>query len=517
MKKRGGLPMRIANFDFLSPDAQLNIGGRASLPTVAGSAMSLVCLAIMSMLTWSIMSSYFDKSSPKIITKTKSTAVSPSIEMGKYRHFPIVFFSFTNGEAMNWDQLSEYVYPVFIHTEFNSNPDGTHRYKHTKFQLVPCSKLYLDGKLDSVKVGNEGYVKSNYLKTGFCVDTKGKKISMGNQKNTANPPNDFGLYFFPCTKTDNTCKEASELNQIYFEIATPKAIEDFSNHANPIQYYTRREEFLYITYQQSTSQFIWLNHNKILESGGLMSQKTIKHEYTSIESEYSSVFMRDPAETTCLISNTDSCIPYYTLRFRATNLEIETTREYKGLLESISEVGGMLFIVMLVFKSVCGIYHQLTLRQHLIREVFAVSSKKGIEYDKAAERLDRSLDIINILKDLHLIKALLVAGLERQKNDDIKINVKEEVNILEELTGRRIIEMTQTSPPDLNPTTIIPPTDGSPRGGSEDESHQQEVMSLDSSALELDSSNKTRTLLQGSNNFTGIADSKSKTGSFLFE
>ena len=120
-----------------------------------------------------------------------------------------------------------------------------------------------------------------------------------------------------------------------------------------------------------------------------MSQKTIKHEYTSIESEYSSVFMRDPAETTCLISNTDSCIPYYTLRFRATNLEIETTREYKGLLESISEVGGMLFIVMLLFKSVCGIYHQLAVRQHLIREVFAVSSKKGIEYDKAVERFEK--------------------------------------------------------------------------------------------------------------------------------
>ncbi len=115
---------------------------------------------------------------------------------------------------------------------------------------------------------------------------------------------------------------------------------------------------------------------------------------------------------------------------------IRITREYKGIVESISEVGGMIDIIYLLFSFIYGFYYQRALKANLVESIYNLkpvqsSQVKAIDTrskdqpavnlshpvgdqsqrekmrQDAMKEINRKLDIVQLSKELSALRALI--------------------------------------------------------------------------------------------------------------
>jgi hypothetical protein len=132
---------------------------------------------------------------------------------------------------------------------------------------------------------------------------------------------------------------------------------------------------------------------------------------------------------------TYSCIPYYSVEMIVSNTAIKVIREYKGIVESISEVGGMMDLIYLIFSVLYGFYYHGVLAAGIVERVYNLMPLKTIKtqgtrlprgtnssqvfpqspnvraeaekYRKIALRtINHKLDIVEISKELIALKAI---------------------------------------------------------------------------------------------------------------
>ena len=438
--------------DFLAPDLKLTFRGAYSFKTKIGVILSLVCLSISSILLFFIGSDYFDTSKPKVTQELIPLASQPSLNMKRDKKFPIVMLNFINGDPITKEELPKYFTIFMSHQSFNAKRAPIFKI----FDMVPCADLVNEGRTGTIEISHEGIVKTNYLKYGYCVDPGDDEASL----NLGGNPGDdeivvFGIY--PCMLGPQ-CKSKDEIKNLGYTVTVPKSYTNYGNYKNPVQYLTEKNEHEFVNFDVGLRQRYQFSKNTIYEFRGFLSGYSITNEFFG-ENKFSSNFWsRDRDQITC--NNTDemlrlSCVSYYSLELTVSSSSVKLTREYKGLIESVSEIGGMIELIMILFCLVYSFYHHSALEEEMVKEMYGFEKRSGwflssklrnmcpkkentkilnkldqmsgigadnfevvnrmngkerdqkILYRKATELTKNNLDIVEIAKDLLILRTLM--------------------------------------------------------------------------------------------------------------
>ena len=419
--------------DFLSKPIGLNVRGQPTVRTKVGTALSVVCLTLFASLSWVIVQNYMDTSRPVISYETQFMSVKELVDVKKSKMYPILFFVRNDVEFLSPEEISKYVHPVIAHIVYKKDEDGNEYQVATHLKMVPCKELIARGKTDTIVADTEGYVKTTYPKHGYCVDDEGQRITLGGEE-VKHDWEAFEVVLYPCIQTDGSCKTAAQLAEFSSLITFPTPVTNFGNYKSPIKHLNDDNEFFGLSSSLSVVHYHNMRENKVMEERGFLSKLEVTHSFVSTEKSSMTIRARDPTATSCPNFDLISCSPYVMHVFMLTNNQMKVVRSYKGIVESISEIGGMVDLVYIVSVFLYSAYHAAAAKAYLVREVygiakprskFALFSKKTLaslppdgaagldlheQYRKAGERLDKDLDLVRILEEINTLKFFVLTS-----------------------------------------------------------------------------------------------------------
>ena len=415
--------------DFVSRPVGLNVRGKSTVHTKLGAVFSVACLALYATLSWVTITNYLDTSRPVISYESQSTKHKEKIDIKKSKLYPILFF-FDQVNYLAIDEVYQYVNPYILY--YRKPATGTAI--TARLKLVPCKELIAKGKTDTITANSEGFVKANYEKLGLCIDDEDKQITLGGME----VQDDFELFrvlLYPCTRTDGTCKSQTQLAKLALSVSFPTPQTNYGDYKSPIRYVTESNEFVGVSNVISVVNYHSLRVNEVVQERGFLSKLETTHHFVSIDKSTSQIRTRDANQITCNEAALSACTPYIIHNVIMTNNKMKIQRSYKGIVESISEIGGMIDLIYLVFMLLHSVYHGAVVKNFFIKEVYGVDKpasknnrccrKKTREtssdqleseaelqelYNKATDRLNKDLDIVRILQELNIIKYFLITN-----------------------------------------------------------------------------------------------------------
>ncbi len=427
--KKGPSFVSMVVFDFVSRPVGLNVRGKSTVHTKLGAIFSIVCLALYATLSWVTITNYLDTSRPVISYESQSTKHKEKIDVKKSKLYPILFF-FDQVNYLSIDEVYQYVNPYILYYRKPSVGAAV----TTRLKLVPCKELVARGKTDTITADSEGFVKANYEKLGLCVDDEGNQVTLGG----AEVSDDFELFrvlLYPCTRTDGTCKTQTQLAKLALSVSFPTPQTNFGDYKSPVRYVTESNEFVGVSNMISVVNYHSLRVNEVVQERGFLSKLQTTHHFVSIDKSTSQIRTRDATQITCSETALSACTPYIIHNVIMTNNKMKIQRSYKGIVESISEIGGMIDLIYLIFMILHSAYHGHVIKNFFIKEVYGVDKpasskprccrKKNREvssgqfeseaeqrelYNKATERLNKDLDMVKILQELNIIKYFLITN-----------------------------------------------------------------------------------------------------------
>ena len=432
-------PGRLFVLDFLAPDPKLLVLGKPSVSTMVGSVLSVVCLLIFVTLTYMIVSTYFDTSKPKISQEIVTMKNKPVIDFETDRHFPILFFYYKDTIYLEKLELQKFVHVTLGRYTYFKTPDGMERVEKQFYGLLPCIELQkTNPSTFSVELNSAN--RQNLLKTGYCFDTRGEKVTLGWDDPTITYQM-ITIDVLPCTLADG-CKSKEELLDLTYSLANPTAQTNFGDYENPVKFITEPEEYEYLSLELNPRNKFNYMRGEIYQEQGFLSTEILTHSFTTVNKLSYAFRSRDKEQITCTIEQVEdfSCVPYFSQEVVVSNNKIKIIREYKGLVESASEIGGMIDLVFLVFYSVYGFYQHRVYARRLIKTIYGIDEPlnkkrcfcckkrrmvthldsldedfkrdKELElFTKAKSSIERDMDLVEISKEinnLRLISSILL-------------------------------------------------------------------------------------------------------------
>ena len=448
----------IMNFDILTSDVRLTVGGKHHVPSKVGTCLSFVCLVLFSLLSYVSIASYFDTGKPKISTERTTVPVKPLVDLKKNHHYPILFFLENDSKYLEWSEVQTYFDAKVFHILYLPKPDGTDEPVRTYLKIVPCKELIARGKLDTIKAESEGYVKTYYQDFGFCIDDEDQEATLGGSTNSKYYES-LNLYFFPCTLTDGSCKSVAELQQVSFVVANPSATVNLGNHNHPVEYSMQNLEFEGIVPRLFQTRTINVGSNRIVEDRGFMTGPKNTHFFTSIQQTTSQLGSRDNNQTICKEAVYPACIPYFSQSILLSNEEQIITRQYKGIVETIGEIGGSVKAVTTIFSIFYGIYSNMSKRKEFVKLIYGLTRNNSHMTKVLSSQLDADLDILRIVRELKVLKLLVLRGKSRQGLFSKEELFAEETDIFEFAKAEEPESPSESNPPvrqPLSKSNVLP-------------------------------------------------------------
>ena len=393
-------------FDILSNDVRLTVGGRDHIPSKLGTCLSFVSILVFGLLSYISITSYFDTSNPKITTERSAIATKPLIDMKKNSHYPILFFVENDAKYLRWEVVQQYVHVNFLHIVYLPRADGTDETVRTYLKIVPCKELMAREGPDAVHIEGEGFVKTYYKELGFCIDDEGRNITLGGPTND-NFYEALYLELFPCTLTDGSCKSAQEMKQLAFLASNPAASMNVGNYRQPFKYMAEDIAFQGIIPDLFQMRSVYVLPNKIVEDRGFLSGKKVTHSFTSIQKDETKLISRDRSQMTCRDPVVPACTPYFLQSILLSNTQVTTIREYRGVVETVGEIGGTTKAVIAVFSMLYNLYYQVVRKRQLVRIIYGLADRSKSVPEALTERLKHDLDILRLVREVKLLKLLV--------------------------------------------------------------------------------------------------------------
>ena len=411
-----------SSLDFLSHPVGFNVRGQQSVKTKVGVFFSIICMGLFVTLSWVTIANYLDTSRPVISYETQSMKVKEPANIKQSRLYPIIFFT-DQINLLTPGEMAKYISPYII---FYKETKAGDVYQF-RMKLVPCKDLIARGKTDTITAESEGTVKTNYKEYGYCIDDEGKEFELG-----ADDSRDvFSVAFYPCTLTDGSCKSPAELGRLATSISFPQVVTNFGDYNSPITYVTETSEYVGLNTYFWTVNYHSLRINEVMQERGFLSKIETTHRYVSVDKSTSQIRNRDSSQTTCLENKIDYCTPYIVHNFLMTNKKMKIVRSYKGFVESISEIGGMIDLIFIIFVLMYSFYHRFAYQSFFIEEIYGIKKtssnlcKKKIKaevhsldsiennnveklFKKAQDQVTKDLDIITLIEEMNLIKLFLM-------------------------------------------------------------------------------------------------------------
>ena len=243
----------------------------------------------------------------------------------------------------------------------------------------------------------------------------------------------YSLALYPCALTDGNCKNPADLGKFVSSISFPEAVSNFGDYKSPINYVTDTSEFVRVSTMFYVVTYHSLRVNEVMQERGFLSRLETTHKYISVDKSTTQIRNRDVSQTTCADDQVDYCLPYIMHNFLMTNKKLKIVRSYKGIVESVSEIGGMIDLIFMVFVLFYSFYHNSVVQKYLVKEIYGVDKvptgfglcrrKSGAEvsaasaekqpmsreiYSTAISRVQKDLDIVALVEEINVIKLFLI-------------------------------------------------------------------------------------------------------------
>lgn len=364
-------------FDILAPEIKLNIGGKPSVATKFGTALSMGCIGIFIALAYVITKDYLDTSKPKLVSELVPIDMAPAINFSADKHYPILFFFYEISTAMKKPELDRFFNIRFLKYSESYLPNGTSVLKETKMKVVQCSDLLAAGRTSSIQVEEGSSTKDVMSSMGLCVDPGEDDMTLGNSIKDSDPYQIVLLQILPCSLPTG-CASAEEIRKITFSIANPLPSVNLGNHKHPVTYITNGDDYQFVSMTLTSRKKLNYVKSVIHDNRGFLAGQQLVTAYSDVYSVHSSFADRDSSQIQCTEEQADdlSCAPYFVQEMMAINKVVHITREYKGVVEAMSEMGGMIDLIMLAFYWLYGFYNSPAFKSHLIQQIYGISKPK---------------------------------------------------------------------------------------------------------------------------------------------
>jgi len=385
-------------------------------------------MALFVTLSWVTIANYLDTSRPVISYESQSLTSKPKINIKQSRLYPIIFFN-DQVNYLDANEVAQYVNPYIMYYRVNKEGET----KMVRLKLVPCKDLIARGKTGTITAEGEGFVKTNYEKHGNCIDDEDQLLTLGGDELEGGLET-LSIGFYPCILNDGSCKSLGTLGRLAMSVSFPTPLSNYGDYNSPIKYVTESSDFVGVSNSMMQVNYHNLRVNEVMQERGFLSKLQTTHSFVSVDKSTTQIRTRDATQTTCTEAAFDFCMPYILHNFVMTNNKQKVVRSYKGFVESISEIGGMIDLIYLVFGMAYSIYHSTAVKAYFVKEVYGIDkpvskrslcckkSKSDVSstrnenhseqqelFKKAVDRLQKDLDLLRILEEINLIKYFLIS------------------------------------------------------------------------------------------------------------
>jgi hypothetical protein len=319
-----------------------------------------------------IISEYFDTASPKISQTQVIAPLLPFISFAEDKLYPMLSFRYGTQGFLKQPDLARFVTVEFYRMQMERDASGTVTTTNKYFKTVPCADLAAQGRLKSFQAPNKGQ-HENLMNGGVCVDPGDDDVTMG-QKTDKDPFFQQILWrILPCTLPSG-CATKEELSRVTYVSFIPKPLMDLSSKDDPISYVTLPDESILLGTGLSGRQTINLLKNEIIDDAGFLFGEKLVKSFTTIFSSSYSASDRNPSQLSCTQAEIDqrTCIPYWTQSFLTGPRKMIIKRQYKGMVETFSDLGGMVDMLFMIFFFPYSIYNSRVLKERLVEVLHGV-------------------------------------------------------------------------------------------------------------------------------------------------
>lgn len=369
------LILAVKSIDFLGDKPNLNIGGSSSVKTFLGALLSVGCIASIAYGGLLSISSFLDDTSPNIRQELAQLPKHPVVNVFDNRMMPLFgVFSELQARQLPPSEVFRYItVNAYVKNIFADVATGIPQYKITPLPAVACSSLTPEEDeaydyilADPVMV----QVKQAY---GVCLRLPDRSLMVGGKITDQN----FTYLTFdllPCSLSSN-CASPLELANSFINFVHPNTNFNTSNFRRPTQRYPETMNFIRFSVNNYAHSDLQFQRNSVYDNRAFSSNATLKEEYIQFLAEKKYARARDGTQMTCTPASVlaRTCVPYLRIEIQSSANQLVTIRTYLGVVETLSNIGGMIELVVLAFTLVYRPFSLKTTKKFLEDHIFNLS------------------------------------------------------------------------------------------------------------------------------------------------
>jgi hypothetical protein len=183
--------------------------------------------------------------------------------------------------------------------------------------------------------------------------------------------------FYPCSLPTG-CATKEEMAEIGVVYSFPSTAMNLSNYHRPIQNYLNADNFVFVNTAMRQKFQGKLSVTEVYDDPGLYFPLELKSNVSSLDRIITTTRSRDPDQIQCTVQQmvADTCSSYLVFDYMSSGKKMKIVRQYKGLVETISDLGGVNSIVFLLFLWANYTYVEVIQQKHLVHKVFDFFNEK---------------------------------------------------------------------------------------------------------------------------------------------
>ena len=370
---------KLKGLDLMTPPVQLNIGGKSGVKTYFGVAMTIMYLTSICIFSYLIVLTYLATDSPSINEDISLSEVNPRVDMIENQLFPVIYVLAQGTHPIPAAAVGRYftiTYNKFRVIE-DVYPNGTAKvtYKSFLMPVIPCSQALQNDTLAQVYNNYQSteYFRNHGNTSGLCPQffpDESYVLGGGSQQHI----DMLQLEFYPCNFTDSSkCATLAELLYVNVIVTQPSSSLILGNFTNPVKSYLNADVNYFINTQMTQKYSETLMYTEIWDQSQIFDSKTLRKNYSSVEKTVFISQTRDPTQIACPgVAQFDLslCYPYLIFQFSSGPTKHKFVRSYKTLMQTLSQLGGINSVVLLVFLYINLIYNYYAKKKLLVEKVF---------------------------------------------------------------------------------------------------------------------------------------------------
>ena len=188
------------------------------------------------------------------------------------------------------------------------------------------------------------------------------------------------------------------------------------------------DNFYYLNMQNKQKFQAKIAHYEIWDDPGMYFSLKLNSNYSMADKLITSTRVRPISQTTCTLEETKTiaCHSYLIFDFMSSGRKTKIIRSYKGVVETISDLGGVNSVVFFVFLMINYAYCHYREKPLMVRAVFdffkddsvfpksekgcwnksAIEKKRKELEGKAYKIIEKSLDIVTLVREINTLRVL---------------------------------------------------------------------------------------------------------------